>query len=395
MNNFITKEDAAAGSPAYRENSAPADGEIPSAAASGSSPAPARIGYLDAARGLAILLIVFGHVLKDGTLRQVVFSCNVPVFFLLAGQTYRFDPDFRRFALHRARRIVLPYFAVSLVSIALYRVLGQAAAGSLGVKTRSTTLLQDLFGMVYANSRNGFMKWNLPLWFLPCLFTTILLADAAERLLQEPTVRTRLILIFSFLACGFLIRQFLPSLALPWCIEIALYMASFYECGILITEKGLMKRLLRFTRRTRQLNVFLFVALLCGITIDISLANGFAQVRNMDVGRSFWLLTLSSVTGGAALLLLAVPLRKIQLLKRAGRGSLAILLFHKFPILFFQTICPGTKTLLKHGSSAGGILCALAVTAVTAALCLAVAVGLRVLWLRMPARTGRGTDPSL
>lgn len=362
-----------------------------------------RIEYLDCARGIGILLIVLGHVLKNGLLRQVVFSFNVPLFFLLAGQTYRYDPVHLRFWSKKAHRIVIPYFATAVFSILVYRILGGTAASELGVKTKQASLLQLFGGMLYGNSRTGLMKWNLPLWFLPCLMATILLADLLETAAVRHSPdgfsdRSRGLLSAAFLAAAFLYSLFLKKWILPWALEVSVFMCAFFEIGILIRKSGAFERLERQllpepacggncsieTGTVREsgkeppaagrseicYRTVIRILVLFAVTVLFSLVNGFAQVRNLDYGLNYWLFLFTSITGSAGVLYLSVLLRNGRFLKRAGRDSLTILLFHKFPVLFFQAVCPGTKVLLKDGSSPAGILCALAVTLISVLLCL-------------------------
>lgn len=49
-----------------------------------------RLSYLDIAKGLGMFFIVFGHVMKSGMIRQVVFSFHVPLFFILSGLTFSY-----------------------------------------------------------------------------------------------------------------------------------------------------------------------------------------------------------------------------------------------------------------------------------------------------------------
>ena len=44
-----------------------------------------RIAYVDAARGLAILCVVLGHLYPGDGIVQYISSFHVPVFFILSG----------------------------------------------------------------------------------------------------------------------------------------------------------------------------------------------------------------------------------------------------------------------------------------------------------------------
>ena len=71
-----------------------------------------------------------------------------------------------------------------------------------------------------------------------------------------------------------------------------------------------------------------------------------------------------------AVLFFSDMLGKCRWLEYCGRHSVAILVMHKFPVLFFRELIPGVKALLADPKDPAGILCGLAVTAVSIALCL-------------------------
>ena len=48
-----------------------------------------RIRWIDAARGLAMCMIVFGHAIPGGMVKQFFYSFHVPVFFFLSGLLFR------------------------------------------------------------------------------------------------------------------------------------------------------------------------------------------------------------------------------------------------------------------------------------------------------------------
>ena len=65
---------------------------------------------------------------------------------------------------------MVPYLCFSVLSILAFAVLGKLASGGLGIETESNSILPNLAGMLYGNGTSGYMRWNLPLWFLPCFF---------------------------------------------------------------------------------------------------------------------------------------------------------------------------------------------------------------------------------
>jgi peptidoglycan/LPS O-acetylase OafA/YrhL len=58
----------------------------------------ARLGWLDAAKGLGIILVVIGHVWTRGPVRDAIYAFHMPLFFIAAGYI---PPSPRRWAHSR------------------------------------------------------------------------------------------------------------------------------------------------------------------------------------------------------------------------------------------------------------------------------------------------------
>lgn len=79
------------------------------------TPVNKRIDWIDCAKGLGILLVIFGHSLhyeSDQVLiRGIIFSFHMPLFFILYGMTFRFSDDsksFRKNLLKRFKHLFVP-----------------------------------------------------------------------------------------------------------------------------------------------------------------------------------------------------------------------------------------------------------------------------------------------
>jgi len=89
---------------------------------------------IDRAKGLAILLVVFGHLVARADpagvtwyepLRRAVYAFHMPFFLYLSGMAAVYagllrlrQEDWPRFAAARARRLLLPFLAVGVLTVA-------------------------------------------------------------------------------------------------------------------------------------------------------------------------------------------------------------------------------------------------------------------------------------
>lgn len=82
--------------------------------------------WIDVLKGIAIILVVYGHNCTDNSFVQ---AFHMPLFFLLSG--FLFSPKPARTYLHRSvTRLVVPY-VVFLVIIALPQLASLALHGNL------------------------------------------------------------------------------------------------------------------------------------------------------------------------------------------------------------------------------------------------------------------------
>lgn len=327
-----------------------------------------RIKAIDTAKGLGILFIVLGHTVPDSFLRQVLYSFHIPLFFILSGFTYKNKKNKFSFVVSKATRLLLPYAVFAIISILIFYVM--ALVLPLQGEAR---IIPNILGMLYANSNSGYMTWNRPLWFLPCLFATTILVDIFESQLstcKAETIRLyRCVFIFCSLAIGIFLNVFLRKCYLPLHLESAIFLASFYELGIMIADGG---RSIDLDCRIRDKIVqycFLSFILIC-IGIVLSYVNGSTDIRVHAFGKNPIFLIMTSLVFCFSTMIFSIKLENKKWLQYIGTRSLAIMLMHKFPILFFQEVVPVTKVLLEKTDTLPGFFCGFIVAVLTIIMCL-------------------------
>ncbi len=74
-----------------------------------------RIDWIDIAKGIAILLVIVGHTVDNPSdVRHLIFSFHMPLFFILAGFTFKSKP-WKDLLATSATRLLVPYLMVSLI----------------------------------------------------------------------------------------------------------------------------------------------------------------------------------------------------------------------------------------------------------------------------------------
>ncbi|MDO4308534.1 MAG: acyltransferase family protein, partial [Eubacteriales bacterium] len=193
-----------------------------------------RMHWVDIARGFFMIAIVLGHVFHSGYLRHWVFSYHVPAFFFLAGYCFKYIQDVQQFIKKKVRTIVIPYLIFSLMSIVLFAI-AQLVMPKVGTLLECD-LVTNFFVMLYGNSKPETMRYNLPLWFLPCFFCVTILAYIVEKLSRIKGRQIRYISMVIAAILGGMVGIY-NTIALPWHFETAISMLVWYLAGITVREK--------------------------------------------------------------------------------------------------------------------------------------------------------------
>jgi fucose 4-O-acetylase-like acetyltransferase len=286
-----------------------------------------RIGYIDIARGIGILLVVLGHNdLKDyhPILNRMIYSFHVPLFFFLSGMFFRPDRSFGGTLRRKFDTILKPFlFTIFII------YLGKAAFSESTFLDLAARLPKDLYGS------GKYLEW-VQLWFLPALFLVSLLAWVLWRfaLGRVKWDWLRWILLAGLLALGvWLVPMFWPYtipfvhkefLGLPFSADLVPVCAFYFLLGYEINQKPLEKYFAS--------PIFFIVTFAAFLTLNLTLH--VPLELNLRRYPSLLWTTLIALLGIAATLSLSRMIeawspRLTSLFSYLGRISLVILIFHK------------------------------------------------------------------
>lgn len=322
-----------------------------------------RVGWIDAARGLAILLVVFGHAaggLIDARgpgslvpLRYVflgIYTFHMPVFFFLAGLfvEQRLRNGTTAFFKKLLITIVWAYFLWSVVQFSIIYAMGSLVNHPAG----------NYWGTILA------LPWSSvsQFWFLQALFVIHLLAIAAWNL-----GGTRAVL-------GVAILLKLLSLLVPStpAVSLAASNAPYYAIGMMLGWERSSHLLAHATTRLRAA-VFVGAAaalwLLCSNSDSIQPFVRIENASSAGIAKVAWIPAMlpAALLGGTSLLLFAqvlsrIPAHLASMVEFLGTMTMPIYLLH---VIFVA----GTRIILvKLGLSDLAVLPALVAAGVAGPL---------------------------
>ncbi|MBO6015006.1 MAG: acyltransferase [Lachnospiraceae bacterium] len=306
-----------------------------------------RKAYVDIIKCLAIFIVLMNHI---GLIIPFVSSFGgmfyVPVFFVLAGYTYHAREErFGRFAVKKARRLLVPYLTANIVCFCLF-LIRDLLAGQFGKES-----MMSLFGILYsryslyspylapANEPLFMTIQNSPTWFLTALFLSYLLFALVLRGAKrfESGKGETLTLLASAALClfaGVLLHYFCPIL-LPWSMECIPLFAVYMLAGYFFQRVDICEKV---WGKGKIVSCFVLTAL------ALLVWGGYCFVGSANISVGYFGAyvvpgLINGITSSLLVLLLAFRLDHAPgLLSAVGQDTLPILCYHLPVFLILQTI---------------------------------------------------------
>ncbi|MCD7836141.1 MAG: acyltransferase family protein [Lachnospiraceae bacterium] len=284
-----------------------------------------RIAYIDTARGIALLMVIFGH-LKFPYITTWIYSCHIPLFFFLSGMVFKGEKKtFAQFVKKSAKSLLIPYFALGTViwiflsGIYLFDPQPpQFIAGA--IDTPVNMLLNFLIQRHY---------WTV--WFLPCLFFSQIILWILLRITSGRNGKT---IFFSTVLCVFAFVYYrFGGDTLPWNLDTAL-VAQFFVClGYEYAHADSCKGFREVIACSKIYAKKIFITALLAIgnimfcILNIKLANANLDMSVHLYGIELFAI-LSAVFGILFVLSAAAVLQTEQILAYLGRNTMLVFAWH-------------------------------------------------------------------
>ena len=224
------------------------------------------------------------------------------------------------------------------------------------------------------------MKWNTPLYFLPCFFScTMLVVFLEQRIIRRKSLY-RVYAIACLAIVGWILSKYLREFILPYSLEVAINMSVWMELAIEIKENAknhpnILKKL------SHKYNIILSVIVSSFLGSIGAHFNGLVGVRTNDSSSYIpYLMTAAFFIN--AVIMVAILLEKCRVLQYIGKHTLIILMFHKFIILFFTVIFPVSQKMYSGCSPYTQLMLSIAVTVAAIFSCIILGEILNMLFNR-------------
>ena len=203
-----------------------------------------RIGWVDFAKGVAIILMVLGHAVVTSPLKKFIFVFHMPFFFVTAGFLLNLNKwggaeNFNAFAAKLFKRLLVPYYLAELLWYPIWFVVCHEAGY---LKYWAWTELDSLaaFTAIFVGNGDATGLILLQLWFLPALLCAELVFIKLYNWLSKFGTKIFAAAVVTCSLFGFCVGR---VSVLPFGFDIALTAQIFLLAGVLIRKYNFVERI--------------------------------------------------------------------------------------------------------------------------------------------------------
>lgn len=194
-----------------------------------------RIDWVDSLFTYGMVLVVLGHVILTDTdsstyLSHWIYGFHMPLFFWLAGVLFKNDTSIGKFALKKARRLLVPLVVLTCIAYIPKYYLSDFAFHTV---SQDNNVVVSLLRAIVCPDDNPISL----MWFLNALFVVYLIGAVLAKLIKDKTSLWGLAFLI-----GALGMTYLPYTQISFFgISLALYYFPYFCLGIV--SKKIIARL--------------------------------------------------------------------------------------------------------------------------------------------------------
>lgn len=155
-----------------------------------------RIEWIDIMKGIAMMMVISGHVFAPFGLRYVIYSCHIPIFFIISGYFLKTDGSFTVFFKTLAKSYIVPYIITAVIIL----VVNLIQSDAIGMSTVYEWLVKAFWGI--PNTKDTILYWGIsqigPIWFLQALFVSELYVFILNRYIKKYKIRIVVFAVSAF-----------------------------------------------------------------------------------------------------------------------------------------------------------------------------------------------------
>lgn len=294
-----------------------------------------RIDYIDTAKGIGMLLVIFAHINYMQPSLTIIYSFHMPLFFIISGMMFKKGKykSFKPFIFSRLKSLICPYMFFSLISYMAYILIRIISDGLSNINVLE---LLKLFGQIFIAQNSLKLAYNLQLWFIPCLFLSEVIYWILCDKVSNNAFRYALIIII--VAFGWFTESPLCRVdfsVLPWNFSSACFSLGFFAVG---NESFQHFKKLEFPHGICDyIKIIVAICIIIPILFCLAKLNGKISIGSRELGNGF-LLYITGILGTFIIMLLSFLVRSSKVLQFIGLNSFYYMAVHKILYRFLNYV---------------------------------------------------------
>lgn len=281
-----------------------------------------RIEFIDLAKGVCILLVVFIHCCSSGTESSMdvsLKSLRMPLYFVLSGLFFSTYGSLYNLVVRKINKMIIPFVFFMVISYMVSYCIDMISGNQITYHiTHNLTLSRTWWNSPF---------WpNIALWFLICLFWDNMLFCIISFISSKKIIQG--LLCMGLALVGVLLQHI--GKRLPIYVDSAFLSLPFFYFGYLLRKSGIL-----IGSASRKELIIATCALLIMIIIPIY-SMSYIDFRSANLSGNIVVafgLPLFSVVG---VLLLCKAIVRLPIISYFGRYSIVILGIH-WPIILIAS----------------------------------------------------------
>ncbi|MCD7798115.1 MAG: acyltransferase [Akkermansiaceae bacterium] len=280
-------------------------------------PAKQRIGFIDLAKGVCIILVVAMHCGVPVDCIPGLKSMRMPLYFVLSGLFFKDYGGWVNFLVRKTNKLLVPFLFWYLLGCTVYYALSLVNPSILD---GNRNIIWNLF--------NSHWIINLPIWFLPALFWCNVLFCTISLYVKKDALRILLVCLLGSL--GVYLGQ--KEIFVPLFMDTALTSLPFFACGYYLKHSGIL-----YPNRCDRYNV-LFAFLAWGGAYALSRCTECHSDLRMNLLYGGSAAYASAILSVLAVLFLCKMIKQLPFVSYIGRYSIVLLCVHFLIMRFVETL---------------------------------------------------------
>lgn len=282
---------------------------------------------IDVARGILLILVILGHLVKvNSIIFNWIFTFHMPMFFFLSGMCFNIDKykNFYVFLKEKVKKRLIPYFSFILLGVILCLIIPSWRINLFNYQT-----IKEIF--YYTQPENIHVG---QLWFLVALFFAEIILYLVNKFFEK-FKRDKYLIITTYLLLAitggkiFNIINIFNFTRLPFKIDTAITACVFMGIGYEVNKNNIFEKIIKYK------NFTIPISLLLGLFMGIY--NGYVNICNC-IYNNILIYYMAAVSGIIGIYFISDNIKENKIFKFYGTNTLVIFSIHSLLLILVTNI---------------------------------------------------------